>query len=270
MVQAGDEGCILDTRDVSGSKLCYITIPRRNTQGWVPMSQKYLSIGQAIYGRVTMKGDFPIAPINVQITPTIDITNALYPRTVYATLVAFSQNAGQILLSDEYAGPIASDHYRKELTNRIEHAARQAGGLQTLNQPDFSLTELIKSLAAVNRQQDRGIPGDYIQALRDFRNQPERRPEIRLGKTGDLVVRYDSHEVDRVAKQNEPFYGASGEATFYGMYVLHRGLDDDDARTWAEQITVLQLGAYRSNVISPATPLDSAHTVLNKARRDFS
>ncbi|KAK5451885.1 hypothetical protein LTS15_007608 [Exophiala xenobiotica] len=138
-------------------------------------------------------------------------------------------------LSDQYAVLIRSYHYRKELTNRIEHTARQAGSLHILNQPGFSIGELIQSLAAVKRQ-DQGVPALNIQALRGFSNQPQRRPEIRVGKTDDLIQCYDHHEVDRVNKQHEPFYEASREGTFYGMYVLQRALYADDARTFAEQM----------------------------------
>ncbi|KAK5228265.1 hypothetical protein LTR72_002148 [Exophiala xenobiotica] len=101
-----------------------------------------------------------------------------------------------------YAVPIRSDHDRKELTNRIEHTARQAVSLHILNQPDFSISELIQYLAAVKRQ-DQGVPALNIQALRDFSNQPQRRPDIHVGKTGHLIQRYDHHEVDRVNKQHE-------------------------------------------------------------------
>ncbi|KIV81030.1 hypothetical protein PV11_08483 [Exophiala sideris] len=267
MVEAGDEGCILRTSGPETSRLCFITIPRRQQQGWVPMSQKYLNIGQAIYGRTTLKGDFPLAPAIVQMAGA-QVSRDLYPSTVYATLVALGGEAHKLLVPESLASLLRSDHFRREITGRIEEGARRAGGLYALNRHDFTLRKLTSLLRKVGPEHA-GLPGIYKQVLSNFINEPQRLPESRDGKTNNLWVRSQTHTSCIQNKSRGNFYDTAQQAQLYEMFMLIRDLDSDDARTLAEVITILQFGDFRADLFNPPYPGEASHSILNKSNAKY-
>lgn len=90
----------------------------------------------------------------------------------------------------------------------------------------------------------------YLQVLWNFAQIQQRRPEIRVVKTGNRWQRAQAHENDIRTSQGK-FYVAAREATIdEDQSILARDLPDDDARTICEQIKILMFGTYREDVTS--------------------
>jgi hypothetical protein len=261
-VRAGDQGCILQRTE--DKKMVYITISRTGTRGWIPMDKNHINIGQAIYGRITHKGSFPIAPLALAIAPRVDVSSDLYPRTVYSILSAIGQEGDKIHIKEELMVLVRSPHYCATLTNRIEEGARKAGGLAVLNQQDFTLHQLESSLTQVRHQNNANVPGIYTQVI----GSASQSPEIRIGKAFDLAEREVSHRGD-ITREYTRFHKAAGKSRSYKMYTLIRDLDDDTARTLAENTTILQFASYAGHNFQPTKPTDRSWEALEKAHAQF-
>ena len=151
-----------DKKGPLGQEVIWITVPRKNIQGFIPNSQKHIHInGEAIYGRFKTQLNIPTA-FNIQI-PTSSVTfSTLFPRTVYAFLVALSQKAEALNLADTFAIKLRDDQYQRRLTVLIEEGARTTHALNILNMPNFTLNDLQNVL----HQSIRMIEGELVSTSR--------------------------------------------------------------------------------------------------------
>jgi hypothetical protein len=136
-VRAGDQGCVLAR--TPDKQLVYIFISRTGARGWIPKDQNHIRIGTAICGRITHKGDFPIAPKTVSFSRTAEVTSDLYPRTIYACLCAIGQEGDKIQVSEKLTILARSTRFCAEFIDRIEEGARRVDALQVLNRENFTL-----------------------------------------------------------------------------------------------------------------------------------
>ena len=268
-IRAGDWGCILKCTD--DKKLVYITITLKDARGWVPNSASHLNVGTTIYGRITLKGDFPIAPISFSITPNREVPAGLYPRTVYSFLTALGQEGHKLRVEDGLLNLVRSAHYRVELTKRMETCASRSRALAVLNKPDFSMRDLETTLIDMKNQLPenvQGTPGIYEQLTRLLNGEYY----TRIGKAADLFRRSVGHD-DDIKYRLTPFTTATNTALTsggsYSMSPLLHGLDDDDARTLAETTTILQIGSYAPWLFEPSGPTTSPRTILDKLHAKF-
>ena len=248
-ILVGDEGCVTDVKGTSPLQWVWITVPRRNIQGFVPFSAEFLHIGDAIYGRIKVNLGLPTS-FGVLLGTQGDKSapQALFMRTVYALIIAFSEKADAISLPQELREKIQDRDSRLLLAHQIHDGALSAGSLSTLNQTDFTIETLVAGLSEVSAQ-DKEKPMIYLQVLWNFARNRGRLPEIRLGKTNDGWIRAMSHKTN-ISNSNSQFYVAAREATVqqYAIYPLVRDLPNDAARTIFEQISIVMFGAYHESV----------------------
>ncbi|KIX10534.1 uncharacterized protein Z518_01617 [Rhinocladiella mackenziei CBS 650.93] len=85
----------------------------------------------------------------------------------------------------KYQQPLEDNTYRQQLTRRIADFAHRTGGLQVLNQTDFTLQQLSASMSEVN-ENVKGQQGVYLPEIRGFKNSNQRRSEIRASEMNDF------------------------------------------------------------------------------------